>query len=102
NFSNYATAPYDEDVVEPAQDSNSFEVVDYNSPPNRLWGYDVALQMAPASPAARRFVTPGVTRNEFYTEPASNDPYMQNLCNALKANPPSGSSPNLNQLKCPT
>ncbi|UIE38791.1 hormogonium polysaccharide biosynthesis protein HpsA [Leptodesmis sichuanensis] len=101
NFSNYATAPYDEDVVEPAQDSNSFEVVDYNSPPNRLWGYDVALQMVPASPAAARFVTPGVTRNEFYTEPASNDPYMQNLCNALKANQaPNG--PNLAQLKCPT
>jgi hypothetical protein len=104
NFSNYATAPYDEDVVEPAQDSNGFEVVDYNSPPNRLWGYDVALQMVPAGPAAKRFVTPGVTRNEFYTEPASNDPYMQNLCNALKANPPSD-SPNraqLAQLKCPT
>ncbi|GAB4340726.1 MAG: hypothetical protein OHK0047_32100 [Leptolyngbyaceae cyanobacterium] len=101
NFSNYATAPYDEDVVEPAQDSNSFEVVDYNSPPNRLWGYDVALQMVPASPAAARFVTPGVTRNEFYTEPASNDPYMQNLCNALKANPAPG-GPNLAQLKCPT
>jgi hypothetical protein len=100
NFSNYATAPYDEDVVEPGQDANAFEVIDYYNPPTRSWGYDVALQMVPASPAAARFVTPGVTRNEFYTEPASNDPYMQNLCNALKANQaPRG--PNLAQLKCP-
>lgn len=102
NFSNYATAPYDQDSWEPGQNSGSAEVVDYNSPPVRRWGYDVALQMVPASPAAARFVSPNPTRNEFYTEPAANDVYMQNLCRALKANPPSGSSPNLSQLNCPT
>ncbi len=87
NFSNYATAPFDQQVWEPgASPTPNNEQIAYYSPPNRLWGYDVALQLAPAGPAAARFVTPSRERNEFYSEPAANDPYIQNLCRALPDN----------------
>ncbi len=107
NFSNYGTAPYDQDDWEPGQDANSnYEAIDYYGyAPNRRWGYDVALQMVPAGPAANRFVQPSSTRNEFYDEPPANDFYMQNLCTALKANASAvtGTPPNLGTvLNCPT
>lgn len=84
NFSNYATAPFDQDGVEPGQAVDSGpDMKDYYSPAKRLWGYDVALQLAPAGPAAARFVSQSKDRNEFYNEPAANDPYIRNLCTAL-------------------
>jgi hypothetical protein len=84
NFSNYATAPFDQQVWEPGQNPTpGNEQIAYYSPPQRLWGYDVALQLAPAGPAAARFVTPSRDRNEFYSEPPANDPYIRNLCRAL-------------------
>jgi len=101
-FSNYATAPFDQDRWEPTGTditSGTTEFTSFFRPPARLWGYDVGLQFAQASPAAIRFTTPSSVKNEFYTEPAANDPYMQNLCKALKANPPTGlTAANLN---CP-
>jgi len=101
SFGNYATAPFDQDAVEPTDTpSTGTESIPYYSPPKRLWGYDVALQMEPAGPAASRFVSPTKNRNEFYKEPAANDPYIQNLCKAVKNNPPSGV--NVASLKCPT
>ncbi|MGA7937191.1 MAG: hypothetical protein WCA35_26810, partial [Kovacikia sp.] len=100
NFSNYATAPFDLDAVEPGAAPVAGERISYYSPPNRLWGYDVALQLAPAGPAASRFVTANKERNEFYNEPAANDPYIRNLCQAVKTNPPTGV--NLTNLNCPT
>jgi hypothetical protein len=94
NFSNYATASYEKEGTEPIAVTDSggavpFEAIDgekipYYSPPNRIWGYDVALQLAPAGPAAARFVTPSSTRSEFYSEPPRTDPYIRQLCVAGK------------------
>jgi hypothetical protein len=84
SFSNYATGPFDQQVWEPGGTPTAGnERISYYSPPARLWGYDVALQKSPAGPAAARFVTATKDRNEFYQEPAANDPYIRNLCIAL-------------------
>ncbi|UBF24499.1 hormogonium polysaccharide biosynthesis protein HpsA [Kovacikia minuta CCNUW1] len=99
SFSNYATAPFDLDAVEPGDAPEAAERISYYGAPQRLWGYDVALQLSPAGPAAARFVTANKDRNEFYNEPAANDPYISNLCRAAKANPPNGV--NLANLNCP-
>ena len=91
SFSNYATAPFrmvgweynSSGVQIPISDANTN--TNYYSAPERLWGYDVALQLAPAGPAASRFVVSKTPRNEFYSEPQINDPYIQNLCAAARA-----------------
>ncbi|MBM0743268.1 hypothetical protein JOY44_16890 [Phormidium sp. CLA17] len=99
NFSNYSTGPYDDDSWEPGETPiGGSEVLPYR-PPARLWGYDVALQLAQASPAASRFTSLSNEKNEFYAEPSGSDPYMQFLCSALKAQPPSGFDPG--KLNCP-
>jgi hypothetical protein len=79
NFSNYATGPFDHDALEPGQAPTSTESIPYYSPPNRLWGYDVGLQYAPAGPVARRFVTIGSNWSEYYKELPVDDPYIANL-----------------------
>jgi hypothetical protein len=86
NFSNYATAPFETERWEPpaVTEGDAAESIPYYSPPNRLWGYDVALQLSPAGPAAARFVTSGKDRSEFYSEPPANDPYINKLCTAVK------------------
>ena len=96
SFSNYATAPsqmraweYDDSGAptppfidpDPSEENNKY----YESP-TRQWGYDVALQLAPAGPAASRFVVLKNPRNEFYSEPQINDPYIQNLCKVATTN----------------
>jgi hypothetical protein len=95
SFSNYATAPFQMVALDldpsgaltpPFETSGNAENIDYYSPPVRQWGYDVALQLAPAGPAASRFVLVKTPRNEFYTEPQINDPYIQNLCAVAKTN----------------
>ncbi len=91
SFSNYATAPYQMTAWEGAPGAElppfgTKQNIDYYSPPVRQWGYDVALQLAPAGPAASRFVVVKAPRNEFYSEPQVNDPYIQNLCAVAKAN----------------
>jgi hypothetical protein len=82
NFSNYADAPFDSRVWEPGQDPATFSTQKngYYQPPVRFWGYDTALQLAPSSPAAARFVTPSAERSEFYTEVPVTDAYMKALC----------------------
>ncbi|NEQ98363.1 MAG: hypothetical protein F6K30_16865 [Cyanothece sp. SIO2G6] len=88
NFSNYATAPFDQDAWETDENANgSREDIEYYSPPNRRWGYDVGLQYVPAGPIAQRFVSVQHIRSEFYSEPAANDPYMVNLCRQIADNP---------------
>ncbi|MCY7282914.1 MAG: hypothetical protein LH679_05620, partial [Cyanobacteria bacterium CAN_BIN43] len=67
--------------------------IKYYVPPKRLWGYDVALQLSPAGPAATRFVTSSRNRNEFYSEPAVNDPYINLLCEAVKKGKPAVNCP---------
>ncbi|MBD2462852.1 hypothetical protein H6G89_17570 [Oscillatoria sp. FACHB-1407] len=88
NFSNHATAPFDQDSFEVGAPAQSAEVIPYYSPPLRRWGYDVGLQYAPAGPIAQRFVTSKSVRDEFYTEPPANDPYIRNLCLAAGGNCP--------------
>jgi hypothetical protein len=98
NFSNYATGPFDVKFWEPGASVSASEENRHYDAPNRLWGYDVALQNLPAGPAAARFVTPGRDRSEFYNEPAANDPYIRNLCLAAKG---TVTNPDLSPISCP-
>jgi len=100
NFSNYATGPFDDDSWEPGETPIAGrEVLPYR-PPARLWGYDVGLQLAQASPAASRFTSLSNEKNEFYAEPSGSEAYMKKLCGALKTQPPAGFVPAA--LNCPT
>ncbi|WP_448564915.1 hormogonium polysaccharide biosynthesis protein HpsA [Trichothermofontia sp.] len=85
NFSNYATAPFDQDSWEPGATppSDTTELIRYYSPPNRLWGYDVALQYAPATPVSLRMAELTRSRDEFYRELSATDPYMCVLRRAI-------------------
>ncbi|MGG6270217.1 hormogonium polysaccharide biosynthesis protein HpsA [Leptolyngbya sp. AN03gr2] len=90
SYTNYATAPFELEDLEPGANSSprqtdpAQENIIYYDPPARRWGYDVALQYSPASPAAARFVTASKNRSEYYVEPPANDPYIANLCEAAK------------------
>jgi hypothetical protein len=80
NFSTSATAPFDQDAWEPgANPVVGTAKVEFYGAPNRIWGYDIGLQYAPAGPIARRFVTVGRPRSEFYRELPVDDPYVKNL-----------------------
>ena len=83
NYSNYSTGPFDQDAFETHQDASVTTFIPYYYPPQRLWGYDVGLQYAPAGPIAQRFIAASALRSEFYSEPAADDPYMENLCRAM-------------------
>lgn len=86
NFSQAATGPFDQDAYEPGTTpSTSFEQIGYYSPPERRWGYDVGLQIAPAGPVASRFVTIPSIRSEFYSEPPADDPFIVRLANCATA-----------------
>lgn len=91
SYTNYATAPFELENLEPGASSSprqtdpDNENIMYYEPPDRRWGYDVALQYSPASPAAARFVTASKNRSEYYVEPPANDPYIANLCEAAKS-----------------
>ena len=83
NYSTSATGPWDQraDYWEPttaATSSSPFSITYYGAP-GRRWGYDVALQFAPAGPVSTRFITIGSPRSEYYQEVAADDPYMRNL-----------------------
>jgi hypothetical protein len=90
SFTNYATAPFELENLEPGATAPSpdAENIQYYNAPLRLWGYDVGLQFSPAGPAAARFVTAGKNRSEFYVEPPADDPYISNLCKAAKQTVP--------------
>ncbi len=79
NFSNYATAPFDFDSFERGQSPDRTELIPYYGPPQRYWGYDPALQYAPAGPVARRFVQMEGSRNEYFLELTADDPYTCQL-----------------------
>lgn len=80
DFSTAATGPFDQDAWEPGDDPHAIagtdEYIPYYRPPNRRWGYDVALQYVPPAPVSRRFVTYGSPRSEYYRELSTDDPYM--------------------------
>lgn len=80
NFSTYDTAPFDQETWEPGNNPDlEGEYIPYYSPPDRRWGYDVALQYSPAGPVAARFVSSGSPRNEFYKQLSADDPYTKLL-----------------------
>jgi hypothetical protein len=79
NFSNYATAPFDIDSWEPGTPADGTEALPYYGAPDRRWGYDVALQYAPAGPISQRFLAPRKTRSEFYRDLPVDDPYVRLL-----------------------
>jgi hypothetical protein len=79
-FSNYATSPFDLDAFERTQvGTSAYEWIAYYSPPQRFWGYDPALQYAPAGPASRRFIVTSNARNEYFLELSADDPYTCQL-----------------------
>jgi len=89
NFSTYATGLFDQDAWEVGSTPVApAEWIQYYGPPARRWGYDVGLQYAPAGPVARRFITLQPSRNEFYSEPPADDPYMQRLLASTCASGP--------------
>ncbi|MEN9234619.1 MAG: hypothetical protein Q6K59_00325 [Gloeomargarita sp. GMQP_bins_25] len=79
NFSNYATAPFDFDSFERQQVPIAEEHIPYYGPPSRFWGYDPALQYAPAGPVAQRFKILSNARNEYGLELTAQDPYICQL-----------------------
>lgn len=79
NFSTSATGPFEHDAWHPTQTPAADESLGYYKPPSRRWGYDVALLYVPPAPAARRFVSIGTPRSEYYRELPSDDPYIVNL-----------------------
>jgi len=96
NFSTQATGPFDQDWWAPDAPNYGGERIPYYTPPNRRWGYDVGLQYAPAGPVSQRFVSLQPRRNEFYSEPPADDPYMANLRDGL-----CNSNPNPVPPQCP-
>ncbi|MGG6239102.1 hormogonium polysaccharide biosynthesis protein HpsA [Nodosilinea sp. AN01ver1] len=80
NFSTNATGPFEHDLWHPsAALPPTDEALGYYKPPSRRWGYDVALLYVPPAPAARRFVSIGTPRSEYYRELPADDPYIVNL-----------------------
>ncbi|MGF1569120.1 MAG: hormogonium polysaccharide biosynthesis protein HpsA [Nodosilinea sp.] len=79
NFSTTATGPFEHDAWEVGATPNADQRLGYYDPPDRRWGYDVGLLYVPPAPAARRFVTIGAPRSEYYREVAADDPYILNL-----------------------
>lgn len=87
-FSTSATAPFDQDAWEADQTSSTaVGTAPYYNAPNRVWGYDVALQYSPQSPIASRFTSVGDPRSEFYRELPVDDPYINMLRCAEYAGP---------------
>ncbi|GFE67633.1 hypothetical protein CFPU101_02430 [Chroococcus sp. FPU101] len=78
-FSTYATAPWDQEAWEPGENPSTGETIPFYAPPNRKWGYDVALQYNAPGPVAARFISVGSPRNEFYQQLAADDPYTKQL-----------------------
>lgn len=79
NFSTAATAPFDQKEWEPGTKPDSDQFYQAYLEPNRLWGYDVAFLLQPPAPAARRFVSIGSPRSEYYRELPADDPYIKTL-----------------------
>ena len=98
NFSNYATGPYDHDAWEPRESPETPEEIGYYGAPERLWGYDVGLQLARVAPISARLVEVERVRSEFYREPSADDPYIKNLRCAAG---PDGERLDPNVTSCP-
>jgi hypothetical protein len=86
-FSNYATAPFDQQGWERSNASlaqitpggGTNEWINYYGAPTRVWGYDPALQRAPSAPIAQRMIQPSNSRSEYFLEVTADDPYTCQL-----------------------
>ncbi|XWK85824.1 MAG: hormogonium polysaccharide biosynthesis protein HpsA [Phormidium sp.] len=85
NFSTYATGPFNQSAWEPETGPIGSAPSWFYQPPNRIWGYDVGLQYAPPGALAKRFVTSGRKRSEFYRDLQVDDPYVCRLRRALNS-----------------
>jgi hypothetical protein len=81
DFSHYATAPFDAEPWDPNSNNTTSddEFIRHYAPPNRRWGYDVGLQFVQPGPVSKRLIQSAVARNEYYSEPELDDPYVENL-----------------------
>ena len=80
NFNTSGTGPFEQDSWEPThRPSSSRQNLSNYIPPNRRWGYDVGLQIAPAGPVEERFVSRSSNFSEFYQQLQIDDPYIVNL-----------------------
>jgi len=83
NFSTYDTASYDhQDTFKSSSSTSGGADIPYYRPPNRRWGYDVALQYNPPGPIVERLLSQSGLRSEIYQEIEATDPYIQQLCKA--------------------
>ncbi len=89
NFSTYDSAGWDqENTFAPTDSANAGEEFDFYTPPDRRWGYDVALQYNPPGPIVERLLSQSGLRSELYKEIEVTDPYIQQLCRAITDNSP--------------
>jgi len=89
NFSTYDTGNLDQqDTFKPASSAQSGNDFPFYRPPNRKWGYDVALQYNPPGPIVERLLSQSGLRSEIYQEVEVSDPYIQKLCKAATNNSP--------------
>jgi hypothetical protein len=79
NFSTGSTGPFEHDAWQPGTNPTNSEQLGYYNAPARRWGYDPGLLYYPPAAAARRFVSVGTPRSEYFRELPSDDPYITNL-----------------------
>ncbi|NMF86557.1 hypothetical protein E1H13_25140 [Nodosilinea sp. P-1105] len=79
NFATASTGPFEHDAWEPGASPDNSERLGYYFPPLRRWGYDPGLLYYPPAAAARRFISVGTPRNEYFRELPANDPYINLL-----------------------
>ncbi len=94
NFSTYDTANLDQRDTFDIDNADGVVATDganfpFYAPPNRLWGYDPALQYVPAAPVVERLLVTGSPRSEVFQRVDFSDPYIQALCPAF----PAGTAP---------
>lgn len=89
NFSTYGTGPWDPDVWEPSNtEPEPRDQFRYYFPPNRRWGFDLALPKSPPGPISTRLISLSKNRSEYYRELPVDDPYINNLrCAPYKGKP---------------
>ena len=78
-FSSYATSSFEQDAWEAEDEPTIQELLPFYQPPNRNWGYDVALQLTRPGPVSSRLTSVSNARAEFYRELPASDPYVLNL-----------------------
>ena len=103
NFSTASTAPFEQDAWEPGTDpSSSDENLGYFFAPTRRWGYDPGLLYYPPAAAARRFVSVGSARSEYFRDLPIDDPYINLLrCAEDKNGTPIFTDPIVRGTACP-